>query len=119
MTQLFEQNKWSTEWMPYFDYELPNMESMDNKGKYVQRTKAVGMLPVVPQVVNQILKDGGFDYQVPDDMSTEDLMKILAPMSQADIQSEAGKGMESGLNNSNGSGTGKSGDSSTSNKENP
>lgn len=118
MTQLFEQNAWSTEWMPYFDYELPNMESLDNKGKYYQRVKAVGLLPVVPAVVNQILKDCGIDYQVDDDMTTEELMKILAPMSQADIQSEAGKGMESGLNNSNGSGTGKNGDSSTSNKEN-
>lgn len=115
---LFEQNGWSTEVMPFFDYETPDRETLDNKGKYVQRTKAVGMLPVVPQVVNQILRDGGFDYQVPDNMTTEELMKILAPMSEAEIQSEAGKGMESGLNNSNGSGTGKSGDSSTSNKEN-
>jgi len=118
MTQLFEQNGWSTEWMPYFDYELPNMESMDNKGKFYQRVKAVGLLPVVPAVVNQILKDCGIDYQVDEDMSTEDLMKILAPMSQADIQSEAGKGMESGLNNSNGKGTGSNGDSSTANTEN-
>lgn len=114
---LFEQNGWSTEVMPFFDYETPNQETMDDKGKYVQRTKAVGMLPVVPQVVNQILRDGGFDYQVPDDMSTEELMKLLQPVGEA-MQSESGGGMKNGLNSSNGSGTGKSGDSSVGNKEN-
>lgn len=114
---LFEQNGWSTEVTPYFDYELPNSESLDNKGKYYQRTKAVGLLPIVPAVINQVLKDAGIDYQVDDDMSTEDLAKLLDPFNEG-MQSESGGGMVSGLPNSNGSGTGSSGDASVANNAN-
>lgn len=115
---LFEQNGWSLDGgLPYFDYELPNSETLDNKSKAYQRIKAVGLIPVVPQVVNQVMTDLGIDYQVPDDMSTEDLMKLLDPLNEG-MQSESGGGMESGLPNSNGSGTGSSGDSSISNSEN-
>lgn len=114
---LFEQNGWATDIMPYFDFDLPYTESLDDKGKYYQRVKAVGLLPVVPQVVNQVLRDAGIDYQVPEDMSTEELMKLLAPVGEA-MESESGGGMKSGLPNSNGSGTGKNGDTSVSNNEN-
>lgn len=114
---LFEQNGWPTDITPYFDFDLPNSETLDNKGKFWQRVKAVGLLPVVPQVINQVLSDAGVDYQVPDDMSTEDLMKLLAPVGEA-MQSESGGGMKSGLPNSNGSGTGSNGDSTVSNSEN-
>lgn len=114
---LFAQNGWDTAITPYFDFELPDVESLDNKGKYYQRVKAVGLLPLVPSVVNQVLKDVGIDYSVPDDMSTEELMKLLDPLGVG-AKSESGKGMESGMSNSNGSGTGSSGDSSISNKEN-
>lgn len=114
---LFEQNSWPTDIMPYFDFDLPNSETLDNKGKYYQRTKAVGLLPIVPQVVNQVLSDAGIDYQVPEDMSTEDLMKLLAPMGEQ-MQSESGGGMKQGLPNSNGKGTGEKGDSSVSNNDN-
>lgn len=114
---LFEQNQWPTEYMPYFDFELPNMETMDNKGKFWQRAKAVGLIPIVPQVINQVLRDAGVDYQVDDDMSTEDLMKLLAPVGE-DMQSESGGGMKSGMGNTNGNSTAATGDSSTSNSEN-
>lgn len=114
---LFEQNKWPTDILPYFDFDLPNAETLDNKGKFYQRTKAVGLLPVVPQVINHILADAGIDYQVDDNLSPEELMKILAPMGEQ-MQSESGGGMKSGMGNSNGDGTGKSGDTSVSNKDN-
>lgn len=114
---LFEQNGWSTEVLPYWDFELPNSETLDDKGKFYQRTAAVSLLPRVPQVINQVLRDAGVDYQVPDDMPQEELMKLLDPFNEG-VQSESGGGMESGLPNSNGSGTGSSGDSSVSNSEN-
>ena len=114
---LFEQNGFSTEVMPYFDFELPNSETLDDKGKFYQRTAAVSLLPRVPQVINQVLRDAGVDYQVPDDMPQEELMKLLDPFNEG-MQSESSLGMKSGLPNSNGSGTGSSGDSSISNSEN-
>ncbi|AXF52996.1 MAG: portal protein [Caudoviricetes sp.] len=114
---LFEQNSWPTDIVPYFDFDLPNSETLDNKGKYYQRTKAVGLLPIVPQVVNQVLSDAGIDYQVPEDMSTEDLMKLLQPVGEQ-MQSESGGGMEKGMPNSNGKGTGEKGDSSVANNAN-
>lgn len=114
---LFEENGWPTSVVPYFDFELPNSETLDNKGKFFQRTKAVGLLPVVPAVVNQVLKDAGIDYQVDDDMSPLELMKLLDPLNEG-VKSESGNGMKSGLPNSNGSGTGSSGDSSVANTEN-
>lgn len=114
---LFEQNGFRTDVMPYWDFELPNAETLDNKSKAWQRIKAVGLIPVVPEVINQVMKDMGVDYQVPDDITTEDLMKLLDPMGEG-MQSESGGGLESGLPNSNGSGTGSSGDSSISNSEN-
>ena len=114
---LFEQNGFRTDVMPYFDFELPNAETLDNKSKAWQRIKAVGLIPVVPEVINQVMKDMGVDYQVPDDITTEDLMKLLDPMGEG-MQSESGGGLVSGLPNSNGSGTGSSGDSSIANSEN-
>lgn len=114
---LFEQNGWDLEVLPYWDFELPNAETLDNKSKAWQRIKAVGLIPVVPEVINQVMKDMGVDYQVPDDITTEDLMKLLDPMGEG-MQSESGGGLVSGLPNSNGSGTGSSGDSSISNSEN-
>ena len=114
---LFEQNGFRTDVMPYFDFELPHAETLDNKGKFYQRTAAVNLLPRTPQVINQVLRDAGIDYQVPDDMSQEDLMKLLDPFNEGQ-KSEAGKGMEQGMNGSNGSGTGSSGDASVSNNAN-
>lgn len=114
---LFEQNSWDTSVVPFFDYELPNQETLDNKSKAWQRIKAVGLVPVVPSVINQVLKDLGVDYQVPDDATTEELMKLLDPAGTG-VQSESGNGLKQGLPSSNGMGTGGSGDSSASNSEN-
>lgn len=118
MNQLFEQNGWSTAGpIPYLDYILPNVESLDNKSKAYQRIKAVGLLPIVPAVVNQALTDLGIDYQVDDDMSTEDLIKLLDPLGEG-MSSESGKGLEEGMSNTNGNDTSGSGDASISNSEN-
>ena len=111
---LFEQNGWSLdEGYPYFDYELPNSETLDDKGKFIQRVAATGMMPLTPATVNFVLTTLGVDYQVPDDTSTEELRNMMT-----NFKSEAGQGMVSGLNGSNGQGTGSSGDASVSNNAN-
>jgi len=114
---LFEQNSWDTTVLPFFDYELPNQETLDNKGKFWQRAKAVGLIPIVPQVINQVLRDIGVDYQVPDNATTEELMKLLDPAGTG-VQSESGKGMQQGMSNTNGTSTAGSGDASVSNNSN-
>lgn len=114
---LFEQNQWPLGCVPFFDFELPNMETLDNKSKAWQRTAATNLLPRTPQVINQVLRDLGVDYQIDDDMSQEDLIKLLDPFNTG-MTSESGGGLVSGMPNSNGSGIGDSGDSSVSNGEN-
>jgi hypothetical protein len=108
---LFEQNSWPTDVMPYIDFDLPNSESLESVGKYLQQAAAVGLIPLVPEVVNFVLARVGIDYRVPDDTTTEKLREMMTS-----FVSEAGGGMESGLNGSNGKGTGSSGDPDTANK---
>lgn len=108
---LFEQNGWETDIMPYFDYELPDSETLEHVGSYLQKTSATGLLPLTPEVVNFVLARVGIDYRVPDDTPIEKLREMMT-----NFKSESGKGMESGLPGSNGEGTGASGDANTANK---
>ena len=114
---LFEQNGWDTSVMPWYDYELPNQETLDNKGKFYQRVAATNLLPRTPQVINQILRDAGIDYQIDDEISQEELMKLLDPTGQGQT-SESGKGMQQGMSNTNGTSTAGTGDASVSNNSN-
>lgn len=108
---LFEQNGWTTDIMPYFDFDLPNSETLDSVGSYLQKTAAVGLMPLVPELVNFVLARVGVDYRVPDDMPTEELRKIMT-----NFTSESGGGLETGLPGSNGQGIGANGDPDTANK---
>jgi hypothetical protein len=108
---LFEQNSWPTDIMPYFDFDLPNSETLESVGKYLQQTAATGLLPLTPEVVNFVLARVGIDYRVPDDTPIDELREMMT-----NFTSESGGGMESGLNGSNGSGTGASGDPNTANR---
>jgi hypothetical protein len=108
---LFGQNGWDTALTPYFDFELPNSETLENIGSYLQKTAATGLIPLVPEVVNFVLERAGIDYRVPDDMPTEELRKLMT-----NFTSESGGGLESGLPGSNGKGTGANGDPNTANK---
>lgn len=108
---LFEQNSWPTDIMPYIDFDLPNSESLENVGKYLQQAAAVGLIPLVPEVVNFVLARVGIDYRVPDDIEPEKLREMMT-----NFTSESGGGMKSGLNGSNGKGTGANGDPDTANK---
>jgi hypothetical protein len=108
---LFEQNGWSTEIMPFFDFDLPNSETLDSVGSYLQKTAATGLIPLVPEVVNFVLARVGIDYRVPDDTPPEKLREMMT-----NFTSESGGGLKSGLPGSNGDGTGANGDPNTANK---
>lgn len=72
---------------------------MEGFSKAIQRIGAVGYLPKVPEVINKIVEVLDIDFEIPDDISHEDLMAILGQ----DV-SRAGDGMTVG---SSGNGTSK------------
>lgn len=114
---LFEQNGWSTALAPYFEYEIPNSETLDNKSKAYQRMAAVNLIPRNVAVINQCLRDLNVDFQYPEDFPMEELIKEIDPFGTGQT-SEAGKGMQSGMSNTNGTTTAGSGDASVANGEN-
>lgn len=99
--------------MPRLKPGLIQEVDMEGFSKFVQRIGAVGYLPKTKEVINKILEVGGFDYVIEEDMTQEELMKILG-----ENESGAGEGMTRGTN---GNGTGKNSaarDNSVSNNEN-
>lgn len=99
--------------MPKLKPGLIQEVDMEGFSKFVQRIGAVGYLPKTPTVINKILEVGGFDEEIPEDMDTEELMKLLG-----EDTSRSGDGMTAG---SSGSGTAKissTRDNSISNLEN-
>ncbi|AUR86328.1 portal protein [Vibrio phage 1.084.O._10N.261.49.F5] len=77
--QLFRFNEWelSPEDMPKLKaggFEV----SLDEFSKAVQRVGTAGYLPVVPEVINHIMSTMDIPYRVDDDMSTEELRKLLS-----------------------------------------
>lgn len=75
--QTWELNGWDTDVMPFVDYGEVGKESLDEIGKFIQRVKAVGMLPRTPDVVNWVLNQADIPYRVDKDISDEDLAKIM------------------------------------------
>lgn len=95
--QLFALNGWDTDVLPYFAFGKPSEESLDEISKYVQRIRAVGMLPRTPETINWILKSADIDYRVPEDMSSDE----LAELSGEDM-SRSGDGLASSSGGLNG-----------------
>lgn len=92
-----------------------NIVDVDMEGfsKAVQRIGAVGYLPKTPEVINKILEVMGIDFKVDENISQEELNKMLG-----EDTSRSGDGMGKG---STGNGTGKmsaSRDNSVSNVDN-
>ncbi|CAM0101311.1 hypothetical protein VPH166E361_0002 [Vibrio phage 166E36-1] len=86
--RLFKFNEWE---LPAGD--IPKLKaggfeiSLDEFSKGIQRMGTAGFLPIVPEVINQCLQNLGIPYEVPEDATTEELMKILPQMT-----SSSGKG---------------------------
>ena len=110
--QLFALNGWDITDTPKFEYGEVSAESLDEIGKYIQRTAAVGMFPKTPEAVNYVTSRlGGITPQFKDDTPEEEFLPKLT-----NYTSGAGEGQASGTGN----GTGKSvsaRDNSTANLE--
>lgn len=100
----------SDEDMPRIKPGLIQEIDMDSFSKFVQRIGAVGYLPKTPEVINKILQVGQFDFEIPEDTDTEELLSMLGQDT-----SRSGDGMTQG---SSGTGTSKIRDNSVSNNEN-
>lgn len=112
--QLFALNGWDVDVLPYFSFGKPSKESLDEIGKFIQRVRAVGMLPKTPEVINQILESGDFDYRVDPNISSDELEKLTGS-----DQSRSGDGMASSSGGLNGTGNSAgTKDNSVSNNEN-
>lgn len=85
--------------MPYVKAgEIVDVD-MEGFSKAIQRIGAVGYLPKTPKVINRVLEVLGIDEKIEEDISQDELMKLLGE----DI-SRSGDGMTKG---SSGNGTGK------------
>lgn len=100
--QLFALNGWEVIDTPRFEYGEVSEESLDEIGKYIQRTAAVGMFPKTPQAVNFVTNRlGSLPPQFKDGVE-QDREEFLSKLTQ--YQSGAGEGLTAGMGN----GTGKS-----------
>lgn len=75
--QIFIYNGWDTSVMPYLDYGEVDKINLDEYSKFIQRIKATGMMPRHKDVINKILRVGGFSYQIPEDATEEEMDKLL------------------------------------------
>lgn len=110
--QLFRLNGWDVRDTPYFDFGEVTKESLDEIGKFIQRTAAVGLMPKTADTVNWITDRLGLEPQFNGDETTEEIAPYLTGYT-----SGSGEGLVEGL----GSGTGTAvsqDDNSISNVEN-
>lgn len=112
--QLFELNGWDTDVTPYFDYGEVGKESLDEVSKFIQRSRAVGALPVNRDVVNWVLGQANIPYRVPENTTDEELDAMLGKAT-----TRSGEGMASDTGGLNGTGDSvPEDDTSISNQEN-
>ena len=89
--QLFALNGWDVTDTPKFHYGEVATESLDEIGKYIQRTAAVGMFPKTPEAVNYVTERlGGLPPQFKDDTPQEEFLPKLT-----NYTSGAGEGQNS------------------------
>lgn len=92
--QLFALNGWDITSTPYFDYGEVSTESLDEIGKYIQRTAAVGLIPKTPEMVNYITDRLGITPQFKED---DDREEFLSELTQ--YESGAAEGLTAGMGN--------------------
>lgn len=89
--QLFALNGWDATDTPKFEYGEVSEESLDEIGKYIQRTAAVGLFPKTPEAVNFVTSRlGGITPQFKEDQDREEFLSELTQ-----YQSGASEGLNS------------------------
>ena len=89
--QLFALNGWDATDTPKFEYGEVSEESLDEIGKYIQRTAAVGLFPKTPEAVNFVTSRlGGITPQFKEDQDREEFLSELTQ-----YQSGASEGLSS------------------------
>ena len=93
--QLFALNGWDATDTPKFEYGEVSEESLDEIGKYIQRTAAVGLFPKTPEAVNFVTSRlGGITPQFKEDQDREEFLSELTQ-----YQSGASEGLAKGSGN--------------------
>ena len=111
--QLFALNGWDITDTPKFEYGEVSAESLDEIGKYIQRTAAVGMFPKTPEAVNYVTSRlGSLAPQFKDDTPEEEFLPKLT-----NYTSGAGEGQASPVGSGTAKTLGSGKDSTTSNLE--
>lgn len=89
--QLFALNGWDITDTPKFEYGEVSAESLDEIGKYIQRTAAVGLFPKTPEAVNFVTSRlGGITPQFKEGQDREEFLSELTQ-----YQSGASEGLSS------------------------
>ena len=111
--QLFALNGWDITDTPKFEYGEVSAESLDEIGKYIQRTAAVGMFPKTPEAVNYVTSRlGGIAPQFKDNTPEEEFLPKLT-----NYTSGAGEGQNSPVGSGTAKTLGSGRDSTASNLE--
>lgn len=104
--------------MPKMIHGIVDEKDVDLVSKAVQRVAAVSAVPKHPALMNEVLEDLGYDYQIPQDVldDPEKWAKYREEF-MGEMTSRSGDGLESGLGSGTGAATGASGDADTSSTE--
>lgn len=113
---LWRLNGWDMTVLPTFEFGDISEPTLDDFSKAIQRIGAVKLISRTARNVNAIAEKMGLPDRVAEDISPEELAKILG---DPPADSKAGQGMASGMPNGTGDSTGGSGDNSAGNNENP
>ena len=102
--QLFRLNEWNLEPqdIPKFKAGQVDPVSMDELGKFMQRTVTSGIFPITPASVNWFLSQSGIPYQFQEDATLEEMMKVMPAMSSAASKGDGTSGTGDSQNASGG-----------------
>jgi len=109
---IFELNGWETEVYPTFEFGAVTKPSLDELGKYFQRTGAIGGLAFSAVTVNEIMEFGGLSFRLPEDLSPEEVREWTGK-----AESKAGQGMETDMPSGTGSSLGNNSATNNNNAE--